>query len=84
MENSQLELGFELNKYVPVIYKNEWELSNFSGLAPTLLLIGATFYMMRRASGMMGGGKKGGGLFGNVMQSPAKMVNPNEINVRFK
>jgi len=42
--------------------------------------------MMRRSSEMMGGrgGRKGGGLFGGVMQSTAKLINPNEIGVRFK
>ena len=42
--------------------------------------------MMRRSADMMGGGgrRKGGGLFGGVMQSTAKLINSNEIDVRFK
>merc|ERR1719471_1119038 len=47
---------------------------------------------MRRASGMMGGmgggrggrGGMGGGMFGGMMQSTAKVINPSEINVAFK
>lgn len=41
--------------------------------------------MMRRSADMMGGGrgKKGGGLFGGVMQSTAKFINPSEIGVKF-
>lgn len=72
---------------MPVIYKNEMEASSFSGLLPTLLIIGFLIYMMRRSAGMMGGGaggRKGGGLFGGVMNSTAKLINSNEINVRFK
>lgn len=70
---------------VPVIYRNEIEASSFSGLLPTLLIIGFLIYMMRRSAGMMGGGsRKSGGLFGGVMNSTAKLVNPSEINVRFK
>lgn len=53
---------------------------------PTFLIIGFLIFMMRRSSQMMGGvgGKKGGGLFGGVMNSTAKLINPNEIEVRFK
>jgi AFG3 family protein len=41
--------------------------------------------MMRRSAQMMGGsrGGKGGGLFGGVMQSTAKLINPSEIGVKF-
>ena len=36
--------------------------------------------------GMGGGGKggRGGGMFGGMMQSTAKVINPSEINVAFK
>ena len=42
--------------------------------------------MMRRSAEMMGarGGRKGGGIFGGVMESTAKLINSNEIGVRFK
>merc|ERR1719237_75527 len=45
---------------------------------------------MRRAGSMMGGmggggkGGRGGGMFGGMMQSTAKVINPSEINVAFK
>lgn len=87
LEAAQTELGVEPVNYVPVIYRTEMEASSFSGLLPTLLIIGFLIYMMRRSAGMMGGGaggRKGGGLFGGVMQSTAKLINSNEINVRFK
>lgn len=88
LENAQIELGFEASNFVPVIYKSELEASSLAGYIPTLMIFGFLFYMMRRSMGsMMGGGgpggRKGGGLFG-VMQSTAKLVNPTDIEVRFK
>lgn len=72
--------------FIPVIYKTEVEAANLTGLLPTLLIIGFLIYMMRRSAEMMGGrrGKKGGGLFGGVMESTAKLINSNEIGVRFR
>lgn len=85
LENAQADLGLEPVNYIPVIYKTEIEAASLGGLLPTLLIIGFLIYMMRKSAGMMGGGgKKGGGLFGGVMQSTAKLINPNEIGVRFR
>lgn len=86
LENAQTDLNIEPVNFIPVIYKTEIEASSLSGLLPTLLIIGFLIYMMRRSADMMGGGRsgrKGGGLFGGVMQSTAKLINPNEIGVRF-
>merc|ERR1712142_92972 len=62
----------------------------FSAL-PTLLLLGFLVWSSRRMGSMMGGGgapgsgkRKGGGLFGGMMQSTAKVIDPAEINVAFK
>lgn len=85
LENAQVEQGVEPVNFVPVIYRTEVEASSLTGLLPTLLIIGFLVYMMRRSADMMGGkGRKGGGLFGGVMQSTAKLINSNEIGVRFK
>ncbi|XP_014087674.1 mitochondrial inner membrane m-AAA protease component AFG3L2 [Bactrocera oleae] len=86
LESAQTDLGIEPLNYVPVIYRTEVEASALTGLLPTLLIIGFLVYMMRRSADMMGGGRgrKGGGLFGGVMQSTAKLINSNEIGVRFK
>jgi AFG3 family protein len=85
LENAQADLNIEAVNYVPVIYKSELEAANLTGLLPTLLIIGFLIYMMRRSADMMGGGRgrKGGGLFGGVMQSTAKLINPSEIGVKF-
>lgn len=82
MENAQLDMGIEPANFVNVYYKNEFEPEQLSGVLPTLLLIGFTVYMFRKGASSLGG-KGGGGFFG-VGQSTAKMVNPSEIDVRFK
>jgi len=86
LENAQIDMNVEPVNFVPVIYRTEIEAASVSGLLPTLLIIGFLIYMMRRSAGMMGGagGRRGGGLFGGVMQSTAKLINSNEIEVRFK
>ncbi|KAL7733120.1 hypothetical protein ACLKA6_004643 [Drosophila palustris] len=86
LETAQSEQGIESINFVPVIYRNEVEASSLTGLLPTLLIIGFLVYMMRKSADMMGAGRgrKGGGLFGGVMQSTAKLINPTEIGVGFK
>ncbi|RZB40598.1 AFG3-like protein 2 [Asbolus verrucosus] len=86
LENAQTEMNVEPPNFVPVIYKTEVEAASLSGILPTILVIGFLFYMMRRSADMMGGrkGRRGGGLFGGVMESTAKLINSNEIGVRFR
>ena len=86
LENAQMDMNIEPPNFVPVIYKAELEAASLSGVLPTLLIIGFLIFMMRRSAEMMGGqkGRKGGGLFGGVMESTAKLINSNEIGVRFK
>ncbi len=60
--------------------------SNIVSLIPTILIIGFLIWSMRRASnvmGGMGGARKGGGIFG-MGESTAKLINPNDIGVKFK
>ncbi|KPJ10714.1 AFG3-like protein 2 [Papilio machaon] len=85
LENAQIELNVDPPNFVPVIYKTEVEAASLTGMLPTLLIIGFLIYMMRRSANMMGGaGRKGGGLFGGVMESTAKLINPTDIGVKFK
>ncbi|XP_050541480.1 AFG3-like protein 2 [Daktulosphaira vitifoliae] len=84
LENAQLELNIEPANFIPVVYKTEVEASSFSGFLPTLLFIGFLLFMMRRSAEMMTGRGKRGGLFGGVMESTAKLVDPKDIDVRFK
>ncbi|KAK9499956.1 hypothetical protein O3M35_002889 [Rhynocoris fuscipes] len=84
LENAQMDMNVEPPNYIPVVYKSEIEASNLTGFLPTILIIGFLIYMMRRSADVMGGrGKRGGGLFG-VMESTAKLINSNEIGVKFK
>ncbi|KAG0720694.1 AFG3-like protein 2 [Chionoecetes opilio] len=85
VESAQLEASIEPTNFIPVVYKNELEAATFTSFLPTLLIIGFLIFMMRRSAQMMGGsgGRKGGGLFGGVMESTAKMVNPTDIGVKF-
>ncbi|XP_076040316.1 AFG3 like matrix AAA peptidase subunit 2 [Oratosquilla oratoria] len=86
LEAAQMESGTEPSNFIPVVYKNELEAASLTSFLPTLLIIGFLIYMMRRSAQMMGGagGRRGGGLFGGVMESTAKMVNPSDIGVKFK
>ncbi|XP_059476994.1 AFG3-like protein 2 isoform X2 [Neocloeon triangulifer] len=85
LENAQIDMNVEPPNFIPVVYKSELEAASVTGILPTLLIIGFLFYMMRRSAEMMGGrGRKGGGLFGGVMESTAKLINPSDIPVRFK
>lgn len=93
LEAVEHELGIEASRAVPVLYKSQMEMSNVFSVLPTLLLIGFLVWSMRRAGSMMGGmggmgapgrGGKGGGMFGGMMQSTAKIIDPAEINVAFK
>lgn len=87
LEALQRELGKEIQDSVPVIYKNEFDFSSYVGILPTMVLIGSGIYAMSRFSTMMPGGKGGfgqkGGIFG-MSSSPAKIVNPDKMNVKFK
>ena len=87
LDNAHADLGIEASRAVPVLYKSQMEASSVVSALPTLLLIGFLVWSMRRAGSMMGGmgkGGKGGGMFGGMMQSTAKIINPTEINVAFK
>ena len=93
IEAVQLEMGFEQQNLIPVVYKNEFDENTVIGLLPHIIMFALVFYAMRGASKMMMGGGMGkggkrksggpGGLFG-VMESTAKVVNPTDIEVKFK
>ncbi|CAH0596199.1 unnamed protein product [Chrysodeixis includens] len=85
LENAQIERSVDPPNFIPVIYKTEVEASSLTGMLPTILIIGFLIYMMRRSADMMGrGGRRGGGLFGGVMESTAKLINPTDIGVKFQ
>lgn len=47
-------------------------------------IAGLLLYFTRSTASMFSKGGRGKGLFGNVTSSTAKLINPNEIGVRFK
>merc|ERR1719483_774496 len=86
LETAETDLGIEASRSIPVMYKTQMEASSVASALPTLLLIGFLVWSARRAGSMMGGmGKKGmPGMFGSMIKSKAKVVNPADINVAFK
>ena len=88
LASAQRNLGVSPSEEVPVLYKSQMTMSSASNVLGLLLPLAILFFMMRSARGMMGGmgrgGRGGGGMFGGMMQSTAKVVNPSEINVAFK
>lgn len=56
LEQAQRELGIHPSDFIPVTYKpdSDWVKSFFINVFPTVLLIGAIYFMSRRASGGKG------------------------------
>ena len=81
LEQVQLEAGAELKNFVPTFYRTEVELAS---IGPYILPILFFVFIMRSMRGMMPGGGRGGagGLFG-VSNTTAKVVNPQDIKVKF-
>lgn len=82
MEQAQNELGIPNSERIPISYANDgdiWALVYTFG--PTLLFLGAIFYMSRRASAGAGGNN---GIFG-MGKSRAKQFNhETDVKVKFK
>lgn len=92
LEAIQMSFGRNPEEMVPVVYKSESELSSKFSFLSSLATTGFIIYFLYKigggAMGGMGGmggagGKKRGGIFG-MSQSPAKIIDPADISVRFK
>lgn len=84
LEEAQVALGIAPRDFIPVIYVNEtsWA-AELIRLLPTVLLIGATFWMMRGLTGGMGGGAGGpGGIF-KIGKSNAKKIQKEKVTTKF-
>lgn len=81
LDEAQNELGIPSSERIPVSYATEGSaLALLINFGPTVLLIGAIFYLTRRA----GGGSGQSGIFG-MGKSRAKMFNQEkDIKVKFK
>lgn len=85
LENAQIELNMGPENYIPVVYKNEVEGITLLSYIPQIIMWGFLIFLIRRsAEAMTGKGGKRGGLFGQVMESTAKLINSKDIGVRFK
>lgn len=84
VEDAQNELGIPGSEKLPISYHEEGSWANvLLSFGPTLLFIGAIFYLSRRAGGGAGGGGGPGGIFG-MGRSRAKKYNVEEgIKVKF-
>jgi AFG3 family protein len=83
LDDAHDELGIPSSERIPVSYTSEGSALNILlSFGPTLLFIGAIFWLSRRASGGAGGGQSG--IFG-MGKSRAKMFNhEKDIKVKFK
>lgn len=82
VDSAQAELGIPSSERIPVQYSREvpWIETVFS-FGPTLLFIGAIFWLSRRAAS--GGGGQAGGLFGMGKSRAKKFNHETDIKVKF-
>lgn len=84
LEALQKDMGRNVQEMVPVIYKSELDFASYTGVLPSIVLFSLIIYSMRRMGGMLpGGGGRKGGILG-MASSPAKIVNPADIGIKFK
>lgn len=83
LEAVQREMGRDAQEMVPVIYKSEFDFSSYAAFLPTIAVFTFLIYGMSRMGGLPGGGGGRRGIFG-MSASPAKIVNPADIGVKFK
>uniref|UniRef100_A0A8R1IDL2 AAA domain-containing protein n=2 Tax=Caenorhabditis japonica TaxID=281687 RepID=A0A8R1IDL2_CAEJA len=88
---AQHHLQYDTDRQIPVLYKSEF---NFKREIPNLisvafpLLFGYYIYRMLKGGGAAGGGRAGGGgglggMFGGFGQSTARVINKEDIKVKF-
>lgn len=81
-----LSIPHSLIRIMSYIYFISLYVTTLYRFAPTLLIVGATFYLMRGMMGGMTGGSGGGGpgsIF-KIGKSPAKMITKEMVTTRFK
>lgn len=84
MEQIQQQLNIDLMNRVPIYHKDIGvDLSKWLSLIFTLAMLYIMFTVGRQTFGQLGKGKGGRSLFG-IADSTAKLINPKEIDVKFK
>ena len=84
LDDAHAELAIPSSQRIPVSYTEEtpWAGIMLSWL-PTLVLIGATYWLLRRQGGGSGGGS-GGGIFGMGRSRAKKFNHETDVKVSFK
>ncbi|KAK5122332.1 Mitochondrial inner membrane m-AAA protease component [Meristemomyces frigidus] len=83
VDEAQNELDIPSSERIPISYHEEGSWFNtLLAFGPTLLFIGAIFYLSRRAAGGAGGGA-GGGIFGMGKSRAKKFNHETDIKVKF-
>lgn len=84
LEAIQREMDRDPQEMVPVIYKSEFDFASYASFLPQVAIFTFFILMMGRMGGIAGGGGgRRGGIFG-MSASPAKIVNPADIGIKFK
>ena len=85
LDEAHRELGIPSSQRIPVSYDEEtpWAATILS-FGPTLLLIGATYWLLRRSAGGGGGGGSGGGIFGMGKSRARKFNHESDVKITFK
>lgn len=82
VEEAQNQLNIPTSERIPISYHEEGSWVNtFLAFGPTLLFIGAIFYLSRRAASGAGGGQ--GGIFGMGRSRAKKFNHETDIKVKF-
>eukprot|EP00127_Corallochytrium_limacisporum_P002167 Clim_evm61s108 gene=Clim_evmTU61s108 len=86
MEQVQRDMGMRPGQYIPIQYRSETDFSReLIRLSPTVLILGALFFLARRLTSQLPGAGGGRNNIFSMGQSKAKMYNKEDkIAVKFK
>lgn len=87
MEQIQNQMNIDMLNRIPILYKEDMSI-DIGKIVSFIFTIGMLYFMFtltKSAMGQFGVGKggKGRGIFG-MIESTAKLINPKEIDVKFK
>lgn len=84
MEQIQNQLNIDVMNRIPIYHREVgFDVSKWLSLIITIIMIGFMISIGRQAMGTMGKGKGARSLFG-IADSTAKLINPKDIDVKFK
>lgn len=83
MEDIQNKMNIDVMNRVPILYKEDLQV-NLGSIFSALITLGMLFFLWSALKGAgLGKTGKGKGIFG-MIESTAKLINPKEIDVKFK